>query len=33
MGYEEFVQPPESVSFEVVTAALQAILKETDKGI
>lgn len=33
LGFEEFVQPVESASFEVVTAALQAILKETDKGI
>ena len=33
LAYEEFVQPVESSSIEIVTAALEAILKETDKGI
>ena len=33
LGFEEFIQPLESASLEVVTAALQALLLETDKGI
>ena len=33
LAFEEFVQPVESASLEIVTAALQGILKETDKAI